>query len=699
MNKKKWIIGIIIVLILGVLVFVFVNSKHKDENLDNNHPNQGEVENKDDSKDKEEDSKDNQKEDEKEENTTKPVVTVVDYEDALKAVVKAEKSLLQSDVDAAKKLIKQISSSKKKELNSRIENVENTIEVTDLITQLEGLMKDVTTKEKLEVARSFYRSNNIAEKLNKVNNANVKEDLSASFAQFSNVLLDTQVPSIKGITKDEYSNKNVVIQITDESSYKATLNNQSYVSGTEITEEGEYTLVVIDEAYNQVEIHFTIDKTAPIVSLKKVVDDSVVQEGAYKESLYIEVNDTDIQTMTLNNQEYTNKTEISEEGNYTFVVTDLSGNKTEISFIIDKTFPVITIDNVEYKDDVLNPISYTTSVTPIIREENIDTITLNSIDYISGTEITKEGRYTLIVTDLAGNTVTVNFEITYPIGSIIVDGNIINYMTFDEFIGAIEDDREVVFTLNKDVEETLTIPENKIVTLDLNQKSVQSVVNNGTVSIQNGTITSDSSAITNNGVITSIDEVTINSLRTGINNKGKIDSITNSTIEARFYPVYSDNGNIGIMKDNTITGHYLTAIYLSGTATIDKIESGTYTTLGDKPDTGTSVAGFGLYISTNAVVNEISGGTFQGNKAAVANYGTIKLISGGQFLEKYENEIWEDSNTFLYRGKVLSITGGKFYSYNDTVKGIFAGSYTVADGYQFKNTEEHYFEVVEEISI
>ena len=98
------------------------------------------------------------------------------------------------------------------------------------------------------------------------------------------------------------------------------------------------------------------------------------------------------------------------------------------------------------------------------------------------------------------------------------------------------------------------------------------------------------------------------------------------------------------------------------------------------------------YISTNATVNEIIGGVFKGNKAAVANYGSILAISGGTFEIKFNNDSWDLSNTFLYYGNVSNISGGKFYSYNGKIGfGIFRqNNYSLKDGYEFVKDGDYF---------
>lgn len=85
--------------------------------------------------------------------------------------------------------------------------------------------------------------------------------------------------------------------------------------------------------------------------------------------------------------------------------TDAVGNKDAnsikwLNVIVDNTAPIIS--------GVSNGVVYNTSVTPTFNE---GTATLNGSPFLSGTEISADGTYTLIVTDAAGNSTTVNFVV------------------------------------------------------------------------------------------------------------------------------------------------------------------------------------------------------------------------------------------------------------------------------------------------
>ena len=106
--------------------------------------------------------------------------------------------------------------------------------------------------------------------------------------------------------------------------------------------------------------------------------------------------------------EFSSGKEFTESGKYILIVTDKSGNKTEISFTIDKNAPEIT--------GVEDGKIYNVDVTPVISDKNLKKVTykLNDgeeNDLEEGTTLVEEGIYTITAEDEAGNKVEISFEI------------------------------------------------------------------------------------------------------------------------------------------------------------------------------------------------------------------------------------------------------------------------------------------------
>src|SRR5690606_24242901 len=155
-----------------------------------------------------------------------------------------------------------------------------------------------------------------------------------------------------------------------------------------ITAEGGYKLVVTDAAGNMTVVAFTIDKTVPEIT---GVDDGAL----YNEEVTVSFNEG---TATLNGATFTSGTVITDEDAYTLVVTDAAGNADTVMFTIDRTVPKVT--------GVVSGEYYNEDVTPTFDE---GTSTLNGASYVSGTAITAEGGYKLVVTYAASNMTVVAF--------------------------------------------------------------------------------------------------------------------------------------------------------------------------------------------------------------------------------------------------------------------------------------------------
>ena len=121
-----------------------------------------------------------------------------------------------------------------------------------------------------------------------------------------------------------------------------------------------------------------------------------------------------IETTTIDGVAYALGTEYAVEGTHEFVAYDRAGNRLRVTFTIDLTDPEIT--------GVEDGKSYNTPVTPVITDANIDTIKLNDNDFVSGTTISAEGKYTLVATDKAGRTTIVTFIIDTTPANIALAG-------------------------------------------------------------------------------------------------------------------------------------------------------------------------------------------------------------------------------------------------------------------------------------
>lgn len=128
----------------------------------------------------------------------------------------------------------------------------------------------------------------------------------------------SQPPAITGVSDGGVYNHPVTPVI---SSGLATLNGQPFTSGTPITTDGSYTLLATNN-YGFQQITFTVDATPPVVS-------GVTNGGRYTVPPTISFNEG---TAKLNGMAFTSGGTISQEGNYTLIVTDTANNSSTITF-------------------------------------------------------------------------------------------------------------------------------------------------------------------------------------------------------------------------------------------------------------------------------------------------------------------------------------------------------------------------------
>jgi hypothetical protein len=202
-----------------------------------------------------------------------------------------------------------------------------------------------------------------------------------------------------------------------ETSCTAMLNGQNYDKNNLVAESGEYTLTLIDRAGNVSEYTFIIDKEIPQVDIYNLIGALIVNDSYVQDGIYFNWNKENC-TATLNGEPYINGTEITQEGEYFFVLTSHVGNQFSAHIVIDRTPPSGRIMTTE--GEILSGTATRSYVTFSWTETGC-TATVNGTPYISGTEIFKDGNYTVRLVDRAGNYNDYTFTVhrTLPTGIIV----------------------------------------------------------------------------------------------------------------------------------------------------------------------------------------------------------------------------------------------------------------------------------------
>lgn len=207
----------------------------------------------------------------------------------------------------------------------------------------------------------------------------------------NSIALDVQVddvpPSIIGVTEGAVTRENVLLSFNEGT---GVLNGSAFSSGGTVAFEGDHTLIVTDATGNTSSVSFTIDTTPPVVL--GVVNNTI--QNTSVSPTFTEG------TATLNGSLFLSGATVGVEGSYVLVVTDDAGNTRQVTFTLDTTPPTV--------GGVTNGIVTNSYLTPTFSD---GTATLNGQSFLSGTQVSAEGAYTLVATDAAQNSTLVAFTI------------------------------------------------------------------------------------------------------------------------------------------------------------------------------------------------------------------------------------------------------------------------------------------------
>ncbi|WP_176560260.1 S-layer homology domain-containing protein [Brevibacillus dissolubilis] len=235
-------------------------------------------------------------------------------------------------------------------------------------------------------------------------------DAAGNIETFTNTIeLDTKGPIVTGVTDGQVTNSDLTISFNEGT---ATLNGQPFVSGTAVTDEGNYTLIVTDAAGNVTTISFTLDKNAPSGTMNINNGATATNKTAVRLNMSGTENSgqmrfsNDGSTWSAWEAVNTTKDWTLEDGDGTKTVyvqlRDQAGNISSGSDTIelDTTAPIVS---------GVTDGQVTNSDLTITFNEG--TALLNGQPFTSGATVSAEDSYTLVVTDEAGNETTIRFTL------------------------------------------------------------------------------------------------------------------------------------------------------------------------------------------------------------------------------------------------------------------------------------------------
>ncbi len=238
-------------------------------------------------------------------------------------------------------------------------------------------------------------------------------------------VVDTIPPIVLGVEDGKYYKEPVSIYFiptlgTDEKLI-GWLNGEEISSPHFVEAEGEYNLLVRDDAGNETRIWFAIDSTPPQIL--------GVRNGEYTNREVVEVYSNEkikYYEYRYQNGEWVRTDEqvlsFSHEGTYRVYAVDMADNVSSVvMFVVDRTAPNFSLTGVINK-------GITNTDVNLITEENA-TIAVNSKYNIPTLyTFTNDGYYQVVIRDLAGNTVNLQFVINKT-RSVIINEKLVNIIS------------------------------------------------------------------------------------------------------------------------------------------------------------------------------------------------------------------------------------------------------------------------------
>ncbi len=210
-------------------------------------------------------------------------------------------------------------------------------EILKIIESLETMLEKASSTLDIAEARDFYQENKTI--LTQI--PELKEDVRKRVEESLNdkilpILEDTQAPIISGITENDIVNQTSNIHITDETKIKIYLNQKETTLEQikNLSQDGRYEILVVDEAFHESSLSFTLDTTLPVVTNVKI-------EKKDSSSHYAKHSDVIVVRMDANEKLQTNPYVSLGEKVYETKSVD-NTNQYEVEIPLEKTLSLVS---------------------------------------------------------------------------------------------------------------------------------------------------------------------------------------------------------------------------------------------------------------------------------------------------------------------------------------------------------------------
>lgn len=299
--------------------------------------------------------------------------------------------------------------------------------IRNLVLNLQQLILNAQNRNDIILGKKYRDDNKIIQEVSNIADLNTKTELETILNDINIILEDNQKPIIDGIINGTYTKENVTLSITEINLKSITINNTetSLQQVMTLDQEGIYNITVTDKAYNQENISFVIDKTAPEFIIETSNNDKPTNKNVIVSIKTTEmIKEVNGWTLSKDKKSITKTFENNIADS--IIIEDLAGNTKKVPY------QVINIDK-EFGDVIV-----TTSNNGQMTNQDV-TVTITASEKLQPVNgwILSEDKKSLykvfeknidsyvIIKDLAGNTKKVPYQvinIDKEIPTVIKDG-------------------------------------------------------------------------------------------------------------------------------------------------------------------------------------------------------------------------------------------------------------------------------------
>lgn len=315
-------------------------------------------------------------------------------------------------------------------------NNANTIDWASLLNELAQMVNTAEDRKDIEAAIEFRKNNNITAE----NIESLGETALDSLKTVNAILDDETAPAIEPDLDGKFF-KEVSISINDDTKYTFVLerlDGESIPEGTtldNINLEGEYKLTVVDAAFNETVVTFTIDRNET-EETKTTMDVNNATHFDSIEDAVATITDLSLDKVVVENQDTKESVtfvaengnveiKLTEEATYKLTAYDKAGNETTYWLAVDETNPTIFFTDSEGNElsDLTNKDVTITAFDKFLTEVTVTDANGNETVYKEFTTngnnenktftltLGEDGIYTVTAKDKVGRTNTETIEI------------------------------------------------------------------------------------------------------------------------------------------------------------------------------------------------------------------------------------------------------------------------------------------------